>query len=59
MVLEQPHRQFILHNLVSMLQNNLGNRLTQELANGVVTQLDALLQQPLPESPELPQTQQG
>lgn len=47
-------REQIIHALGGMLQNNLGQRLTPELATGIATNLNQLLTQLLPAEPEQP-----
>ncbi|HYD00427.1 MAG TPA: hypothetical protein VEB22_04305 [Phycisphaerales bacterium] len=39
----QSEKANLLHLVGSLLQNNLGNRITVELTNGVCTTLDALV----------------
>lgn len=61
----EEKRHFI-HQVAAMLQNNHGNRLTSEITNGVLSQLDAVIAvdppaeteaaQPAPAGPKAPTT---
>lgn len=43
-------KQAVLHQLASLLQDNMGNRITPVLINGLCTTLDAIVQ-PSPAGP--------
>lgn len=47
-------KQAMLHQLASLLQDNLGNRITHTLINGVCTTLDAMT--PVAPSPDVPES---